>query len=403
MQLLVLGMHRSGTSMLARLINLMGAYVGPEHVMLSFDHANSKGYWERRDVMEVNDEILRLNGCTWNRVANWSLAQPRALPPEVVHRMQSIVLGMDAFRPWVMKDPRMCLTLPCWIPFLEAPVAVMMHRDPQEIGRSLLSGNKEQRKTPPALSLALWEYHAVGALNATRGMPRVFVRHDRLIAHPVETVSRLFSDLEALGTGMRRMSMPSKREINAFVDPRLNRSQADVLAATLLTTSQQEIDAMLRGERTQDVVLELSASSIEVTAQVEAEEALAQAKAEEALAQAKAEEALAQAKAEEALAQAKAEEALAQAKVDEEVLAQAKAEEALAQAKALEALVQAKVEEALAQAKAEEEEAMAQAKAEEAIRAAQEEAIRAAHPLRTYFGSRIARILSLNNSRSRNP
>ncbi len=290
MQLLVLGMHRSGTSMLTRLINLMGAYVGPEHVMLPFDNANPKGYWERRDVMEVNDEIMLLHGCTWNRVADWSLAQPRALPPEVVHRMRSIVLGIDGFRPWVTKDPRMCLTLPCWTPFLEAPVVVLMHRHPQEIVRSLLSGNAEQRRTPLEVGLSLWEYHAVGALNASQGMPRVFVRHDRMIAHPVETVSRLFADLEALGTGMRGLSMPSEREINAFVDRRLNRSKADVPAATLLTDSQQEIDAMLRGERTQDVVLDVSASSVEVMAQVQAEEALARAKAEEELARAKAEE-----------------------------------------------------------------------------------------------------------------
>jgi len=269
MQMFVLGMHRSGTSMLTRLINLMGAYVGPEHVMFPFDDGNPKGYWERHDVMEVNDAILLQHGCTWNRVADWSLVKPCALPPEVVHRLRSILLCMDAFRPWVLKDPRMCLTLPCWTPFLEAPLVVVMHRDPLEIARSL-----ERRGMPLALSLSLWEYHAVGALNASRGMPRVFVRHDTMIAHPVETVSRLFSDLEALGTGMRGLSMPSEREINAFVDPRLNRSRANVpAAATLLTTAQQEIDAMLRGERTQDAMLDVSAASVEAMAQVKAAEA----------------------------------------------------------------------------------------------------------------------------------
>ncbi len=287
MQLLVLGMHRSGTSMLTRLINLMGAYVGPEHEMQSSDDANPKGYWERNDVMAVNDAILHLHGCTWGRVADWSSAQPHALPPKLLHRLRYIVLGMDGFRPWVMKDPRLCLTLPCWTPFLEEPVAVLMHRDPLQIARSL-----EQRSIPPpftpALGLSLWEYHAVGALNASLGMPRVFVSHDRLIAHPVEAVSRLFSDLEALGMGMRRLSMPSEREITAFVDPRLNRVKGDVsAAATLLTPSQQEIDAMLRGERIEHAVLDVSAASVEAMAQVKADEAMAQAKADEAMAQEK--------------------------------------------------------------------------------------------------------------------
>jgi hypothetical protein len=291
LQLLVLGMHRSGTSMLTRLLNLMGAYVGAEHVMQSSDDANPKGYWERNDVMEVNDTILNLHGCTWGRVADWSFGQPHPLPPELLHRLRYIVLGMDGFRPWVMKDPRLCLTLPCWTPFFEVPAAVLMHRDPLEIARSL-----EQRTIPPGftreLSLSLWEYHAVGALNASRGMPRLFVRHDSLMAHPVETVARLFSDLEALGMGMRGLSMPSEREINAFVDPKLNRSKVEVPAATLLSNSQQEIDAMLRGELTQDAVLDVSASSVAAMAQAKAvDEALARAKAEEEEARAR-EEAL---------------------------------------------------------------------------------------------------------------
>ena len=55
MQLIVLGMHRSGTSVLARLLNLMGAYFGPEGSSTGANEENHKGFWERRDVRNLND------------------------------------------------------------------------------------------------------------------------------------------------------------------------------------------------------------------------------------------------------------------------------------------------------------------------------------------------------------
>ncbi len=266
MQLVVLGMHRSGSSMLTRLINLMGAYFGSEDASLGFDDANPKGYWERKDVLWANEAILQWHGCTWDCVADWNFEQTRDLPAEVLHRMRSIILGMDGFRPWVMKDPRMCLTLPCWRPLLEVPVAVLLHRDPLEIANSL-----KRRGTPLAYSLSLWEYYAIGALNATRDLPRVFVRHDRLIAQPVETVARLLSDLEMLGMGVRGLSMPSEQEIKAFVDPRLNRARANGdMCVQQLTPWHEEIVAMLSGERAQERVLSVSPASVEAIAEVKA-------------------------------------------------------------------------------------------------------------------------------------
>ena len=114
------------------------------------------------------------------------------------------------------------------------------------------------------------------ALNASQEIPRVFVRHDRMMANAVETVSRLFSDLEALGTGMRGLSRPSEREINAFFDPSLNRAKAHGSAADpLLTPEQQAVAAMLRGELTQGETLDVSAPSLEAMAEVKERQAMA--------------------------------------------------------------------------------------------------------------------------------
>ena len=62
MQLFVMGMHRSGTSLTARLLNLMGVYFGPEDALMEADRFNPKGYWERKDVYQLNKTILQHAG-----------------------------------------------------------------------------------------------------------------------------------------------------------------------------------------------------------------------------------------------------------------------------------------------------------------------------------------------------
>ena len=74
MQLIVLGMHRSGTSMLMRLLNLMGAYFGPEGISTGANAENPRGFWERRDIRSLNDALLWSKGRDWNRISGLDLA-----------------------------------------------------------------------------------------------------------------------------------------------------------------------------------------------------------------------------------------------------------------------------------------------------------------------------------------
>ena len=57
-QILVLGMHRSGTSMIARILNLMGIYYATEDQIMLPTENNAKGYWERKNVLGL---ILQMN------------------------------------------------------------------------------------------------------------------------------------------------------------------------------------------------------------------------------------------------------------------------------------------------------------------------------------------------------
>jgi len=253
-EIVVLGMHRAGTSLVTRLINMMGAYFGPEGMALAPSVENPKGFWERHDVLQCNDAILRLAGCHWDKLGAWQ--RPPLLPDELTRRLHYIVLGMDAFRPWVMKDPRLCLTLPCWRKFLEVPVAVIVWRHPLECARSLEMRNG----MPKEWGLALWEYHAVGALNASADMPRTFVGHHEAIADPVGTVQRLYDQLtRAEVAGLR---LPSAREITAFVEPRLYRARVENHGEAALSAWHSTLFNMLRGATPVPHVLQVDAAAM---------------------------------------------------------------------------------------------------------------------------------------------
>jgi len=57
MQILIFGMHRSGTSMVVRLINMMGVYFAREGISTGSNEENPKGCWERRRVRALNAKL----------------------------------------------------------------------------------------------------------------------------------------------------------------------------------------------------------------------------------------------------------------------------------------------------------------------------------------------------------
>lgn len=220
MQLIVVGMHRSGTSVLARLLNLMGAYFAPEGMGTGANEENPKGFWERRDVRALNDFVLHGAGCDWDRVSRFDTsAIPAPLLAEFDKRATQIVLSMDANRPWFMKEPRLCLLLPLWRRVLEAPVVIHILRHPIEVASSLRTRNK----IPMEAGLALWEVYNRSAAAGMEGLPRVVVQHRRLMQEPMAAVAALHAQLEAMEVrGLRR---PTATEVASFVSRELYRER----------------------------------------------------------------------------------------------------------------------------------------------------------------------------------
>ena len=234
MQILVLGMHRSGTSVVARLLNMMGAYFAPEKIATPPTIANPKGYWERWDVLHLNEDILTAMGMTWDNISDFN---PQTITPDIHTQFDSaareIIFGLDANRPWMIKDPRFCLLLPFWRSWFEIPVCVYVHRRPIQVAQSL----KTHHNLPLMLGIALWEKYNLSGLTYSTDMPRILISHEELMSNPIVTVKKLHQDL--LDCEVQGLRLPSEKEIRAFIDPKFFRERGDTQSQNAHINHQQ--------------------------------------------------------------------------------------------------------------------------------------------------------------------
>ena len=192
--LLVLGMHRSGTSALCGALAKSGAVPGVHLMPPTAD--NPEGYWECAPVVGMNDELLKRLGARWDSVvalpADWtSLPSVEALRADAA---DIIAAEFGETRFAVLKDPRLCRLLPFWRDVLgEAGFtlsAALLVRRPMEVAASLA----RRDQFAPEKSLALWFDHLVDAERNSRGLPRATLAYDALLADAAAALARVCDD-----------------------------------------------------------------------------------------------------------------------------------------------------------------------------------------------------------------
>jgi hypothetical protein len=192
----VWGMHRSGTSVVARIINLLGLPLCRDDDLHSGPD-NPTGHWESESLVKFNDRLLKMFGGSWVFPAamsrNWESA-----PSVAAFRGEGVRVFRNAYpnEEWVWKDPRACLTLPFWrTVWQDAPVVVLVSREPLEIYLSL----RKRDGLGKAHCIALWERYARSALFGAHGLPMITISYDQLMKDSLGAVSNLRDDLVGLG------------------------------------------------------------------------------------------------------------------------------------------------------------------------------------------------------------
>lgn len=193
---LVLGMHRSGTSALTRVLNLLGcalpeALVGPSE-------GNELGHWESASAVVLNDEILASAGSNWNDWgpinADWRASGVRG---QMVERATEVIREHKALGPlFALKDPRLCRLADLWLDAADSAGVdmrvVLMLRHPGEVSASLESRDL----MAPGYGQLLWLRHTLDAEHLSRGRRRVVCRFDRLLTDWQDTIDRVRQGLD---------------------------------------------------------------------------------------------------------------------------------------------------------------------------------------------------------------
>ena len=205
--LVVLGMHRSGTSALTGALRLCGAWVGGAEELTGANRENPQGFWERRDIRRICDQLLHKTQADWWKLVDFD---PQAIPAAALARQggkfSGVVSLLNQHPAWVIKEPRLCLLLPVLLEHLDHPVCIHIYRNPLEVARSLQARNGFGINA----GLALWEAYNVHALRASEGLPRVLVSFEQLTTTPLAAINELADRL--VQHSVHHLSKPNHTE-----------------------------------------------------------------------------------------------------------------------------------------------------------------------------------------------
>lgn len=188
MPVCVTGMHRSGTSMVVRLLNICGLYLGAAGDLVPPTPDNPEGYWENVRFQNISVALLESWGGAWD--------VPPPLPQGWEKQADAIALRGQAQQllkeftdcpRWGWKDPRASLTLPFWQMLLPDLRAVICVRNPLEVAASL----RRRAYSSNAFAFGLWQTYNERLLGATTPERRLVTHYEAYFGDPEAELQRV--------------------------------------------------------------------------------------------------------------------------------------------------------------------------------------------------------------------
>jgi len=194
----ITGMHRTGTSMVSRLLNLCGLYLGEEQDLIPGAEDNPEGFWENKKFHQINEDILSTLGGSWDMPPEFKKGWENSeMLSELRIRAKKAIDEMAGHGDWGWKDPRNSLTLPFWRKLIPDFKTVICLRNPFEVYQSLARrGYSSSRFT-----YALWLTYNQMVLAFTKPEARIITHYDAYFQHPQVELKRLADFLGMNATG----------------------------------------------------------------------------------------------------------------------------------------------------------------------------------------------------------
>jgi hypothetical protein len=248
----ILGMHRSGTSALTRSVSLCGYELPCDP--LRPDVGNPKGYWESSAVVALNDTILSDMGATWDWPAPFicrglTLVRCGEFVADFTcarYRDRAAAVLAKSFRSAgaiVVKDPRLCLLPELWVRALEdlgyRPRLAFIYRNPFEVAASLNRRNQLSLEQ----GLRLWLYYNLSVLREIERLGAVApsLSFHALLADPAAAAAKAL----ALDT-VHDIAPAAQGRIGDFVSDKLSASRGTAADAVTAPQTANGVASMWR-------------------------------------------------------------------------------------------------------------------------------------------------------------
>eukprot|EP01033_Poteriospumella_lacustris_P001224 gene1224-890_t len=226
---IVLGMHRSGTSALGGLINKMGLKTGGPLIQAAED--NEKGFFERIDVVLQDDYLMQKQGVHYshNTYRYDALVGIKHILNDdggkffkEGQRGLAFLNNPESY-PWMLKDPRLCITLRTWLPLLNfVPAVLFTYRHPMDVALSM--NKREFERFAVNKGLRLWYVYNKRAILQSHDLCRVVTSHRKVMQQPHEELARIFDELHGCGVDVPHQL--TDQEVSSFIDIKLQHGRS---------------------------------------------------------------------------------------------------------------------------------------------------------------------------------
>jgi tetratricopeptide (TPR) repeat protein len=233
--IVILGMHRSGTSLCAKIVTSLGVGFGAP--LEPPNPNNTEGYYEHLDVVGCHEDLFKTRKNTWDTIGFAEPADATPSQSEVAttlrEKLKQVVLTQlrENNSLWAFKDPRTLMFLPLWQGIFEElgvePVWVLCVRHPKAVAASLFARNR----MPLALGELSWLEHYLNALRHLGPSLACIVHYEDWFSSPEAQLHRLaaaigFPSAEAIEEA-RQSIKPDRRRQRGESDASL-RSASEV-------------------------------------------------------------------------------------------------------------------------------------------------------------------------------
>jgi hypothetical protein len=188
----VLGMHRAGTSALARGLKALGVELG-DRMMAPSATENPTGYWEDLDIYELNMSMMKALGRDWHSLHATTRTDVDFLKRSgyMLRASELLISKTQDIRTFGFKDPRLAVLLPFWKEVFAARLSEVAYliavRNPLSVTRSLATRNALASEK----SYYLWLEHMLPSLDVQAGARQIVMDYDCLMAAPREQLQRV--------------------------------------------------------------------------------------------------------------------------------------------------------------------------------------------------------------------